>query len=121
MRVFALLLGSVLCDVVGQVCFKVGVLGDPGAPERDAIASLGGLLRSPWIAAGIAVYAIEFVLWFAALTLAPLNVAFSVAALSYCGVVLASRYVLHERVSSRRWLGTAAVAAGVVLVCWPSS
>jgi drug/metabolite transporter (DMT)-like permease len=69
--------------------------------------------------AGLAVYAIEFVAWFAALSLAPLSLAFPFAALSYCGVVIASRYVLHERVSARRWFGTVAIAAGVALVCWP--
>jgi undecaprenyl phosphate-alpha-L-ara4N flippase subunit ArnE len=59
------------------------------------------------------------VVWFAALTLAPLSVAFPFMALSYCGVVLASRTVLHERVSARRWFATLAVAGGVALVCWP--
>jgi drug/metabolite transporter (DMT)-like permease len=51
--------------------------------------------------------------------LAPLSLAFPFAALSYCGVVIASRYVLHERVSARRWFGTVVIAAGVALICWP--
>jgi undecaprenyl phosphate-alpha-L-ara4N flippase subunit ArnE len=40
-------------------------------------------------------------------------------ALSYCGVVLASRFVLGERVSRRRWFATFAIALGVALVCAP--
>jgi drug/metabolite transporter (DMT)-like permease len=40
-------------------------------------------------------------------------------ALSYCGVVIASRVILREQISPRRWLATGAVAFGVALACWP--
>lgn len=120
MLMFALLIASVVCDVAGQVCFKLGVGHDESPGTDHGIAAFAlQTLRSPWVLAGLAVYAVEFVVWFAALSLAPLSVAFPFAALSYCGVVVASRYVLHERVSARRWFGTVAVAAGVALVCWP--
>lgn len=113
----ALLLGSVVCDVIGQVCFKLGVGHEHALPAAGARALLRKLAASRWIAAGLAVYVVEFVLWFAALSRAPLSLAFPVAALSYVGVVLASRVVLRERVSLRRWLGTCAIVAGVALVC----
>ncbi|HET7925500.1 MAG TPA: EamA family transporter [Rhodanobacteraceae bacterium] len=117
---FALLLGSVLCDVAGQVCFKLGV-SDDKPPARTGLSGFVlGLVRSPWIALGIAVYALEFVFWFAALTLAPLSLAIPFAALSYCGVVVASRLILREHVSPRRWAATLVVAAGVAIVCWPT-
>lgn len=112
-----LLLGSVVCDVIGQVCFKLGVGHEHATPAAGARVLLRKLVASPWIALGIAVYVVEFVLWFAALSRAPLSFAFPVAALSYVGVVLASRVVLRERVSLRRWLGTAMIVAGVALVC----
>lgn len=118
MLMFALLLASVVCDVAGQVLFKVGVGHEHDAAPATGIASFAlQTLRSPYVLAGLLVYAVEFVVWFAALSLAPLSLAFPFAALSYCGVVLASRYVLHESVSARRWFGTVAVAAGVALVC----
>jgi drug/metabolite transporter (DMT)-like permease len=118
---FALLLATVLCDVCGQVCFKLGVGHDDTGVKRraGAFGFLLDLVGSPWVIAGVLIYVVEFVVWFAALTLAPLSVAFPFMALSYCGVVLASRWVLKERVSLRRWLGTIAVAGGVALVCWP--
>jgi len=112
-----LLLGSVVCDVIGQVCFKLGVGHEHATPAAGARALLAKLSASPWIALGIAVYVVEFVLWFAALSRAPLSFAFPIAALSYVGVVLASRLVLRERVSARRWLGTVMIVAGVALVC----
>ena len=120
MLTFALLIATVLCDVAGQVCFKLGVGHEPdGAPHaaglRGFFVELAG---SRWIIAGVSIYVVEFIVWFAALTMAPLSVAFPFMALSYCGVVIASRFVLHERVSARRWLATVAVAGGVALVCW---
>jgi drug/metabolite transporter (DMT)-like permease len=119
MLMYVLLLGSVLCDVVGQVSFKLG-LSRESAPTGHGVA---GFLRrisgSPWIGVGVAVYAFEFLIWFAALSIAPLSLAFGFAALSYCGVVLASRVFLSEPVGARQWLATCTIAAGVALVCLP--
>ena len=120
MMILALLLGTVLCDIGGQVCFKLGVGHETTpAPAGGLRGFFGGLLVSPWIAAGIAVYVVEITLWFAALSMTKLSVAFPFMALSYCGVVIASRFILGERVSLRRWAATFAVAFGVALVCWP--
>jgi undecaprenyl phosphate-alpha-L-ara4N flippase subunit ArnE len=118
---FALLTVTVLCDVAGQVCFKLGVgHDDAGGKRRSGMAGFVlDLVSSPWVVAGLSIYVVEFIVWFAALTLAPLSVAFPFMALSYCGVVIASRWILKERVSLHRWLGTIAVAGGVALVCWP--
>jgi undecaprenyl phosphate-alpha-L-ara4N flippase subunit ArnE len=116
----ALLFGTVLCDVGGQVCFKLGVGHETEPmPIRGVPAFLNGLVGSPWIIAGILIYVVEFTLWFAALSMTKLSMAFPFMALSYCGVVVASRFVLGERVSKRRWFATFGVAFGVALVCWP--
>ena len=110
---FALLLATVLCDVAGQTCFKVGV------DEKQASASLLGTLGSRWIVAGVLIYVVEFTAWFAALSMMPLSFAFPFMALSYCGVAIASRFILHERVSMLRWIATVVIALGVALVCAP--
>ncbi|TAN04697.1 MAG: transporter [Rhodanobacteraceae bacterium] len=110
-----LLLGSVVCDVSGQVCFKLGVGHEEGAGEQ-AQSLVHKVLHSPWIAVGVAVYAVEFVFWFAALSRVQLSFAFPIMALSYVGVVLASRFILNERISLRRWAGIGTIVVGVVLV-----
>lgn len=116
---FVLLLGAVVGDVAGQVCFKLGLNADEAPPVPGALGFVMALVRSPWVVLGVAVYVVEFVIWYAALTLAPLSLAFPFAALSYCGVVLASKFILHEQVSRQRWLATTVVAIGVALVCIP--
>ena len=118
---FALLLGSVLCDVGGQVCFKIGVHEDENRARPGLLGFLRTLARSRWILVGVVIYALEFVFWFGALTLAPLSLAIPFAALSYCGVVVASRLILREHISPRRWAATFVVAAGVAIVCWPAA
>lgn len=131
MLMFLLLLGAVVCDVFGQVSFKLGLTDrdlsgknqNLSSPKQTAGGAAAGFVRglagSPWIGVGIAIYAVEFVLWFAALSLAPLSLAVAFAAFSYCGVVLASRAFLNEHVSARQWHATCAIAIGVALVCWP--
>jgi drug/metabolite transporter (DMT)-like permease len=109
-----LLLGSVTCDVTGQVCFKLGIGHEPaGTTTRSLFYKV---LHSPWVALGVGVYALEFVLWFAALSRTQLSIAFPFTALGYVGVVLASRYILNERVSLRRWVGIGTIVVGVLLV-----
>jgi len=110
-----LLLGSVACDVTGQVCFKLGVGHETDTAGAPSLL-LHKVLHSPWIALGVAVYALEFVLWFAALSRTQLSIAFPFTALGYVGVVLASRYILNERISLRRWVGIGTIVVGVVLV-----
>ena len=113
MLMIALLVGTVLCDVAGQTCFKIGV------DEKHAAPGLLATITSRWILAGVLIYVGEFTCWFAALSMTPLSFAFPFMALSYCGVVVASRFILHERVSTRRWIATATIALGVALVCAP--
>jgi drug/metabolite transporter (DMT)-like permease len=121
MTMFALLFASVLCDVGGQVCFKLGLNGGTDSAESGIAGFVRGIVRSPWIALGVIVYALEFVAWYAALTIAPLSLAMPFAALSYCGIVVASRWILKEHVSRRRWAATLVVAVGVAIVCLPGA
>ncbi|WP_293861217.1 hypothetical protein [uncultured Alsobacter sp.] len=102
---------TVALDVAGQTAFKLGLSRASEAPLWKRVAT------SPMAMAGFAAYGVELVLWLAVLARAPLSVAFPLAALSYCGVLVTSRFVLHERVSGRRWLGASVVTLGVALVC----
>lgn len=114
LTILLLLLGSVACDVTGQVCFKLGVGHATTGPHAPTLVHK--VMHSPWVKLGIAVYALEFVLWFAALSRTQLSIAFPFTALGYIGVVLASRFILNERVSLRRWVGIGAIVVGVVLI-----
>jgi len=112
---------SLALDVAGQLLFKVGLNKleqqgiDAGAHFWLAIA------RSPWLVGGISAYAIEIPLWTAVLGLLPLSIAFPLASLSYCGVAIAARFVLGEKIPLRRWLATVLITAGVAVVAGSAS
>ena len=108
---------SIVLDVIGQLCFKMGL---DRLPELEGGVRLnafwGQVFNAPLLWAGIGAYVIEFFVWLEALSRAPLSLLFPAAALAYCGVVLVGKLVLGETVSRRRWLGTLVITLGVMLV-----
>jgi drug/metabolite transporter (DMT)-like permease len=108
---------TVLLDVVGQIWFKLGL---NQLPEDGTADSHGRFWKqvfgSPLVWAGIGAYAVELGLWLAVLANAPLSFVFPLASLSYVGVLIASRVVLKETVSARRWAGALLITLGVTLV-----
>jgi drug/metabolite transporter (DMT)-like permease len=102
---------TVLLDVAGQLAFKLGL----NVPRQGPLWRR--VLASPATLAGVAAYGLELVLWLVVLSVADLSVAYPAAALAYGGVLLASRIVLGEPVSRRRWLGAGIITLGVALVC----
>jgi undecaprenyl phosphate-alpha-L-ara4N flippase subunit ArnE len=111
---FLVLVGTILCDIIGQLCFKAGLdSADGGDATRLVWLKVA---TTPLIWLGMATYAIEIGAWLFVLSRMPLSLAFPLASLSYCGIALASRFILKEPVSQRRWLGTALIALGVAIV-----
>jgi drug/metabolite transporter (DMT)-like permease len=107
----AILFGTILLDVSGQICFKIGLSQGP-----DQLPLWRKVMTGPAIWVGVALYAIEFGAWLFVLSRLDLSIAFPLASLSYCGVAIASRVILGEPVSSRRWTGTILIAAGAAIV-----
>jgi undecaprenyl phosphate-alpha-L-ara4N flippase subunit ArnE len=108
---------AVAFEVVGQMSLKRGAAGV--AHEESVVRYWIRSLGNRWVQAGIAAYAIELVLWVAALNLAPLSVAFPMLSLSYVGVALAGRAFLGERLDTRSLVAIAMITAGASLVAWP--
>jgi len=117
LTVVVLVAFSIVLDVIGQLCFKMGL---DRLPELEGGFRLnafwGQVFNAPLLWAGIGAHVIEFFVWLEALSRAPLSLLFPAAALAYCGVVLVGKLVLGETVSRRRWLGTLVITLGVMLV-----
>lgn len=116
--VIALVAFSIVLDVIGQLCFKIGL---DRLPELEGGFRLnafwGQVFSAPMLWAGVGAYVIEFFVWLEALSRAPLSLLFPAAALAYCGVIFAGKVFLGEHVSRRRWMGTLVITLGVMLVC----
>lgn len=105
---------SIVCDVVGQICLKLGADRLPeGAGLRELTLALG---RSGWAMAGVLTYVAEFFIWLRILAEVPLSIAFPIASLNFLAITFASAVLLGERVGSRQWLGACLITCGVVIV-----
>jgi multidrug transporter EmrE-like cation transporter len=109
---------SLCCDVGGQLCFKMGSNRLSDGSCQGLLRHLRQVLASPWMGCGILVYGFEVILWLAILERAPLSLAFPIASVNFCGVVVASKFLLGEPVSRRRWLGVGLITAGVLVIGW---
>jgi undecaprenyl phosphate-alpha-L-ara4N flippase subunit ArnE len=108
------ILAAVAFEVLGQVCLKRGAVSRPGSGHVGAFWI--AVSRSGWTYAGIAAYGAELLLWIAALHSAPLSQAFPILSLSYCGVAIAGRLFLNERISARNAMGIVLITIGVLCV-----
>jgi drug/metabolite transporter (DMT)-like permease len=88
--------------------------------KRHAGASVSGtaaaVFRRPLLIAAVGCMAVSFFSFMALLRVADLSFAVPATAASFVVETLLAKYVLSERVDSRRWVGTALVAAGVALL-----
>jgi drug/metabolite transporter (DMT)-like permease len=110
----AVLAFTVLLDVAGQLCFKLGLEGPQAARSRKPVWLK--VATTPLIWAGVLAYAVDLAAWLFVLSRLPLSVAFPLASISYCAIALAGRFILNEPVSRQRWIGTILIALGVAIV-----
>lgn len=115
-EIIILLTISIVCDVFGQIAFKLGADRVPDAETIGLPAFCLRLLGEPWLIGGIAIYLIEFIVWIRVLALVPLGIAFPIASLNILGIALASRAFLGEAITRKQWLGAILITAGVAIV-----
>lgn len=99
---------NIILLVGGQTLWKIGL-------QRHHISGLRSLLEtmvSPWIVAGIAVYAIATVVWIYLLSKMPISLLYPLQSLAYVTTVFVAIYVFHEHVSVSRWIGVAIILVG---------
>lgn len=109
-KIFLLLISSVLCTSLAQICQK-----------KAAIASLKyGMLASflftPYLIYSLVLLAVGLVSWLGVLSYLDVSIAYPVLAMNFVFVLIGSRFLLGERVPLKRWLGAFSIVAGVVLL-----
>jgi len=99
----------------GDVCLARG-MRDFGAVSLANISGLLAALLNPWIILGILLLICFFASYLTALSWADLTYVLPATAISYVLMALLAQQVLHEHVSTRRWIGIALVTLGVGFV-----
>ena len=77
---------------------------------------LAGLVRNPRVMLGVVALAIAFFALMALLSIAKLSFAIPATAASYVIETLLAKYLLHERINRKRWVGAMLVSFGVILL-----
>lgn len=99
---YGLVGGVILAETAEQLLFRMA----GRRPERSI----------PYIGTAIGIHIGRLVAWYAALKILLLGVAVPLLAASYLTVALAARLFFNEPVGRRRWIATAIIIAGLVLI-----
>jgi multidrug transporter EmrE-like cation transporter len=125
MKDFPLILFSVVLGVLGQLSIKHGVmavsdLGGSGIAHslsvRSILSFLQGAAGNMYVILGFLCYVISAASWLVILTRVDLSLAYPLISIGYILVVILSKYLFDEPVTSMRIAGTLLVCVGVVLL-----
>lgn len=97
-----------------QICAKEAAKGLAATPF--GLSWLAALVRNPWAQALLGFELVSFVAWMVVLAEMKLSAAFSLSAISYVLVILASWIVFHEPADAMQVVGGAAILFGVWLI-----
>ena len=115
--IFLIFLTSV-CDTVNQICLKSSInaisLHVDSLKKVFQLIFKIALVPRVWIA--FAFSCLSLFLWLFVLSRADLSFAYALDSMHYVLIAFASGVFLKENVGARRWVGTALIMAGLILV-----
>jgi drug/metabolite transporter (DMT)-like permease len=109
----------IVSSALGNVLLSKGMkqLGDIShQPAWRVVGSGLAAMLNPWVAAGVVLLALFFFSYLAALSWADLSYVLPATAPGYLLTAGLSYWLLGERISAWRWLGTVLIVTGVLLV-----
>ena len=106
-----LLLAACALTCLGQIAQKCAVEG-----WRGQSTGWAEKLRSPWLWLALAALGAGLLVWLLVLQRLEVGIAYPMLSLNFVLITLIARFVFHETVDRRHWLGVALVLGGVVLL-----
>ena len=124
LRAWGCIFGVAALAIAGEclIAFAMRSLGDlddlrTGTGLRSYIGPIRAVLSSPTFIIGALCMALNFFAMLFTLSIVDLSLAApAIGSLTYVGNAIAAKLFLHENVDRRRWLATAFLAVGVILV-----
>ena len=113
------ILATVTAVVAGQLLLKMGMtrVGEiSGDALRRPLHLAKRLASQPAVVAGLSLYVASAAGWIYVLSRNPLSFAYPFLGISYATVTLVAVVMLHEKLTTKQWVGVAFVVAGVILV-----
>ena len=119
----ALILCSVGLAALAQITLKAGmneVRSSYGVVGLGA-ESLRAVASTPTVWLGLFLFGLSAVVWLGVLSRVSLSFAYPFASLTYVVIVVVDRFVLGQSVPSARWIGVAAIVAGILVIARTSA
>ncbi|TAM42457.1 hypothetical protein EPN54_01080 [bacterium] len=117
--ILSLIAFTSLCDTINQLFLKSAVDSLSFSPPFNTIKIfkfIFQLIIKPRLWIGLVFSLLSLCIWLIVLSKAELNFAFSADSMHYIFIALASRFVLKEKITSLRWLGTGSIIVGILLI-----
>ena len=114
-RKYLVLAGIIFFGSIGDSLLSHG-MKQVGSISLDHLGSVVFSVLNPWIAVGILFLLGFFATYMTALSWADLTYVLPATSLGYVLLALIAKFLLHEQVSTTRWLGIVLIAAGVGFV-----
>ena len=112
---YLVLAGVTVCAAVGDSFLSRG-MRELGNISFQHLPSLILAILNPWVALGILFLLGFFASYMTALSWADLTYVLPATSLGYVLLALIAKFLLHEDISTTRWLGIALISAGVGFV-----
>lgn len=114
-RKYLVLAAIVLFGSFGDTCLSYAMkqVGPLAATDFSRIV---GLVFTPWVALGILFLIGFFASYMSALSWADLTYVLPASGMGYVLLALMAQFLLHERVTTTRWIGILLVSLGVTVV-----
>jgi drug/metabolite transporter (DMT)-like permease len=112
---YLVLAGVTVCAAVGDSFLSRG-MKELGNISFQHFPSLILAILNPWVALGILFLLGFFASYMTALSWADLTYVLPATSLGYVLLALIAKFLLHEEISTTRWLGIALISAGVGFV-----
>lgn len=107
-----------ICDTVNQLFLKSAInsLVSPHGNIREILRFVFKLILIPRVWISFLFSVISLCIWLFILSQVDLSFAFSADSMHYIFIALASRFILKEKVSPKRWVGIILIVVGIMLV-----
>ncbi|MGH9851194.1 MAG: bacteriohopanetetrol glucosamine biosynthesis glycosyltransferase HpnI [Blastocatellia bacterium] len=118
MKTFLLMCSLIACSSLGEVLSAKGMqkVGDVSFRPKALLKALGRMFRNPYLIAGVFCLALSFFSFISLLSYADLSFVVPLTAVGYITNTIGARFLLKERISKERWIGTLLVTFGVTLI-----
>jgi uncharacterized membrane protein len=119
MKTLIVIIAAVLAQTLGDVCLTRGMksIGEISTLDPIRLLVIGlQVFTTPDIWLGIGILLIFYLLYLTALSWADLSYVVPATAFGYALNALLARYLLHEQISLKRWIGTFIICIGVAVV-----